>query len=129
MNNEPDVCFQIVDDNLDLQYLIQLKLSEDPRLKFGGAATNIIEAIKLMRVTHCQILILDHFIEGEVMGLQAAPIIKAANPEIKIILFSSQDLIKEANAEPAIDLYLEKRDLNKLLPAALRLLGMDAEEE
>ncbi len=126
MNKEYGLCYQVIEDNHDFQLLIQLKLKGEPRLKFGGAATNAIEAVELVRSTDCKLLILDHFIEGEIMGLAAAPLIKAANPEIKIILFTSHDLASEASREPTIDAYLQKKDLNKLLPTILRLLGMDS---
>ncbi len=126
MNTEYGLCYEVVEDDLDLQFLIQLKFKGEPHLKFCGAATNVIEALELVRSTNCKVLILDHFIEGQIMGLQAAPLIKAAKPEIKIILFTSHDLATEASREPAIDAYLQKRDLNKLLPLALRLLGMDS---
>ncbi len=126
MNEEPGLCYQVIEDDLDLQFLIQLKLNVDSRLKFAGAATNAIDAIELARSANCKVLILDHFIEGQIMGLHAAPLIKAANPNIKIILFTSHDLAIEASREPAIDAYLQKKDFNKLLPTALRLLGMDS---
>ncbi len=48
------------------------------------------------------------------------------DPDIKIILFTSHDLAIEASREPTIDTYLQKKDLNKLLPTVLRLLGMDS---
>ncbi len=126
MKQESELCYQIVEDDLDLQLLIQLKLNLDSRLKFTGAAANAIDGVELVRSANCKVLILDHFIEGEIMGLQAAPLIKAVNPDINIILFTSHDLAIEASREPAIDAYLQKKDLNKLLPTALRLLGMDA---
>ena len=108
------------------QLLIQLKLKREPRLNFAGAATNAIDGIELVRSTICHILILDHFIEGQLMGLAAAPLIKVANPEIKIILLTSHDLALEVSREPAIDMYLQKRDLSRLLPAMLELLEMDS---
>ncbi len=123
---EYGLCYQIIEDDLDLQMLIQLKFKGEPRLKFCGAASSAIDGIKLVRETDCKVLILDHFIDGAIMGLAAAPLIKAANPEIKIILFTSHDLAVEASRESAIDAYLQKKDLNKLLPTVLRLLGMDS---
>ncbi len=125
MSEEYGLCYEIVEDDLDLQLLVQLKFKSEPRLKFCGAASNAIEAIELVRSTNCKVLVLDHFIEGQIMGLQAAPLIKAVNPDIKIILFTSHDLATEASREPAIDAYLQKRDLNRLLPTALRLLGLE----
>ncbi len=126
INEEYGFCYQVIEDDPDLQLLIQLKFNVDSRLKFAGAATNSIDAIELVRSTNCKVLILDHFIEGQIMGLHAAPLIKAANPDIKIILFTSHDLAIEASREPAIDAYLQKKNLNKLLPTVLRLLRMDS---
>ncbi len=125
MNAELELCYLVIEDDPDLQLLIQLKLKADSRLKFAGAATNAIEAIELVRSTKCKVLILDHFILGETMGLEAAPLIKAVNPEIKIILFTSHDLATEASRESAIDAYLQKKYLNSLLPMVLGLLGME----
>ncbi len=59
------------------------------------------------------------------MGLQAAPLIKAVAPDIRIILFTSHDLALEVSREPTIDTYLHKSDMAKLLPTALRLLGLE----
>ena len=125
MNQACDMSYQVLEDDLDLQLLIQLKLQRDSRLKFAGATTNFDDGIELIRSTKCQILILDHFIEGRIMGLEAAPLIKAVHPEIKIILFTSHDLAVEASREPSIDVYLQKRDMNNLLPTMLRLLKLD----
>ncbi len=126
MSEKYGLCYEIIEDDLDLQLLVQLKFKGEPRLKFCGAATNAIDAIELVRSTNCKVLILDHFLEGQIMGLQAAPLIKAVKPDIKIILFTSHDLAIEASRESAIDAYLQKKDFNKLLPTALRLLGMDS---
>lgn len=125
MSAETGVCFLVVEDDLDMQFLIQLKLNADPHLRFCGAATNSTDAIALAYETSHGVVILDHFIEGQIMGLQAAPLIKAAAPNIRIILLTSHDLAIEASREPAIDAYLRKSDMKNLLPTALRLLGFE----
>ena len=125
MNTENQVCFLVVEDDLDMQFLIQLKLGADSRLRFCGAATNSTDAIALVQNIGRGIVILDHFIEGQIMGLQTAPLIKAVAPETLIILFTSHDLAIEVSREPAIDAYLRKKDIKNLLPTALRLLGID----
>lgn len=119
------VCFLVVEDDLDMQFLIQLKLNADPHLRSCGAATNSTDAITLARDMDRGVVVLDHFIEGQIMGLQAAPLIKAAAPNTRIILLTSHDLAIEASREPAIDAYLRKTEMKKLLPTALRLLGFD----
>ncbi len=125
MSKEHGLCYQIIEDNHDFQLLIQLKIEGESRLKFDRTSTTAAEGIEHARNTNCKLIILDHFIDGEIMGLQAAPLIKAVNPDIKIILFTSHDLALEASREPAIDAYMQKRDLNKLLPTMLRLLGLE----
>ena len=125
MNIENQVCFLVVEDDLDMQLLIQLKLSADSRLRFCGAATNSTDAIALVNGMGRGVITLDHFIEGQIMGLQAAPLLKAVAPNMPIILFTSHDLAVEVSREPAIDAYLRKSDMKNLLPTALRLLGID----
>ena len=125
MSTENGVCFLVIEDDLDMQFLIQLKLNADPHLRFCGAATNSTDAIALANGTDHGVVILDHFIEGQIMGLQAAPLIKAVAPNLPIILFTSHDLSVEVSREPAIDAYLRKSDMKNLLPTALRLLGIE----
>ena len=125
MSTENGVCFLVVEDDLDMQFLIRLKLNPDPHLRSCGTATNSTDAIALAYGMGRGVVILDHFIEGRIMGLQAAPLIKAAAPNMPIILLTSHDLAIEASREPAIDAYLRKSEMKKLLPTALRLLGFE----
>lgn len=125
MNGENEACFLVVEDDLDMQFLIKLKLNADPHLRPCGTATNSTDAITLAHDMGRGVIILDHFIEGQIMGLQAAPLIKAAAPNMRIILLTSHDLAIEASREPAIDAYLRKTEMKKLLPTALRLLGFE----
>ncbi len=128
MTTADETCFRVllvVEDDLDMQLLIQLKLKADPRLQLCGTATNSTDAIELVRGTSPGVVILDHFIDGQIMGLQLAPLIKAEAPNARIILFTSHDLSVEVSREPAIDAYLRKSDLAKLLPTVQRLLGLE----
>ncbi|MEO7574456.1 MAG: response regulator [Ilumatobacteraceae bacterium] len=122
---ENDQCYWVIEDDLDFQFLVQLKFKIESRLKFCGAATNSTDSIELVRGTNPGVVVLDHFIEGQIMGLQLAPLIKAVAPSTRIILLTSHDLELEASREPAIDAYLRKSDLVKLLPTAQRLLGLE----
>lgn len=115
----------VVEDDLNIQLLIQLTLSADPRLEFcekATTATTATEAIAIARETDPDLVILDHFIDGQIMGLQAAPLIKAVAPNARIILLSAHNLAVEASREPAIDAYLHKNDLRKLRSTVQRLL-------
>jgi hypothetical protein len=69
---------------------------------------------------------LDHYIDGPVMGVQAAALIKEAAPDAKILVFSDYDLAAECRDEPAVDAFLHKRQRNHLLSTVLRLVGLDA---
>jgi hypothetical protein len=69
-------------------------------------------------------VILDHFIEGTVMGIDLAPLLKKVAPSAKIMLFTTHDLAVEVSREPAIDRYLRKNDLDILLPAVREMLGL-----
>ena len=125
MTTENALRYWVIEDDVDLQLLVQLKFRADTRLRFCGAVTNSTDAIELVRGTDPGIVVLDHFIEGQIMGLQLAPLIRAVAPNARIILFTSHDLALEVSREPAIDAYLRKSDLAKLLPIALRLMGLE----
>ena len=124
MTTESALRYWIIEDDIDMQYLVQMKLGVDVRARFCGAATNSIDALELLSGIENGVVVLDHFIEGQIMGLQLAPLIKAVAPSARIILFTSHDLAFEVSREPAIDAYLRKNDLAKLLPTALRLMGL-----
>lgn len=116
----------VVEDDPDMQLLIQLMLGAEPLFEFCGAAATACEAIALAQAKQPELIVLDHFIEGQMMGLQAAPLIKAVAPDVHIILFTSHDLAVEVNREPSIDIWLRKSDIGKLLPTARNLLGLKA---
>ena len=116
----------VVEDDPGMRVLIEELIGEDQRLTLSGELSNVEDAIQTARVTQPDLMILDHFIEGEIMGLQAAPMLKAAVPHAKIILFTSHDLTVEARREPAIDALVLKRDLDQLLPTAQSLLGLSS---
>ena len=125
MTTQSELSFWIIEDDIDMQYLVQLKFGVDMRTRFCGAATNSIDALELLRGIDPGVVVLDHFIEGQIMGLQLAPLIKAAAPNVRIVLLTSHDLAFEVSREPAIDAYLRKNELAKLLPTALQLMGLE----
>lgn len=114
----------VVEDDPGMRILIDELLREDSRLELSQHVADLDAALEAARSTQPDLVILDHFIEGDVMGLQAAPILKAAAPEAKIILFTSHDLSVEAEREPAIDALVLKRNIDQLLPTAQSLLGL-----
>ena len=114
----------IVEDDQDMQTLIRITLQADSRLELVGSAATADEAVELARESQPDVVILDHFIDGKIMGLDAAPLIKGVSPGSKVLLFTSHDLLVEAKREPAVDEYLRKHDIGSLLPTVQRLLGL-----
>jgi DNA-binding NarL/FixJ family response regulator len=114
----------IVEDEPDIRMMIRAILSSDKRIEVCGEAASAAEAIEAARATDPGLIVLDHSIEGDIMGVQAAPLLKQVAPNAKILLFSAFDLRAEANAEPAIDEFLSKSDVGKLLQTVQRLLGL-----
>jgi len=115
----------VVEDDADMRMLVRIMFDADPRLEVVGEATTANEAVEVARSNDPGLIILDHFIEGDVMGLEAAPMLKEAAPHAKIILFTSHELSVEAAREPAIDAYLSKSNLHMLLPTAQQLVGLE----
>ena len=121
MAGEKIKVLMVVEDQPDMQLLIGLALKRDPRLEVYGQASSAEEALALLEAGEPGLVILDHGLAGELMGLQAAPLIKAKAPSVTILLFTAFDMSGEAAAEPAIDAYLRKDNIEQLLPTVQRL--------
>ena len=115
----------LVEDDPDYRLLIRVALGADPRLEMSGEALSVESGIRLAREVHPRLIILDHNLDGEMIGLSAAPQLKAAAPDSKILLFTAYDLEAESRREPAVDAYLRKDKIGKLLPTAQRLLDLE----
>lgn len=115
----------VVEDDHDMHTLITITLRVDSRLQLQGHAATAEEAIEAARQLQPNLVILDHFIDGPIMGLDAAPLIKQAAPSAQILLFTSHDLRVEARRESAVNEYLRKHDIQQLLPTVRRMLGLD----
>jgi DNA-binding NarL/FixJ family response regulator len=118
------VAFAIVEDEPDMRLLIRLALTRDARLEPVGEAASAADALALVASTSPGLIVLDHSIEGDVMGLQAAPLLKAEAEGAKILLFTAFDMAQEADEEPAVDGYLRKDRIDQLLVTAQRLVGL-----
>lgn len=114
----------VVEDDLDMRLIIRITLEADPRLQIVGEAGTAEEAIEIARSENPGLIILDNSLEGEMTGLEAAPILKDVAPHAKVLLFTAYDLRSEAKREPAIDAFLRKDHLKDLLPVILRLLDL-----
>lgn len=114
----------VIENDPDMRRLIRLELMDDPEIEVAGEAATVEAAIELMRGAETGLVILDHFLDDETRGIEAAPALKAAAPGARILLLTSDDLAAEARRQPAIDAYLRKTDIDKLLPTARELLGL-----
>ena len=116
----------IVEDEPDMRLLVRVMLAADPRFELIGEAASARDAITLAEAAAPGLVVLDHTLEGDLTGLMAAPLLKAASPGSKIILFSAHDLAAAARDEPAVDAFVPKTDIGKLLATAQRLVGLDS---
>lgn len=114
----------VVEDDPDIRFLIKLTLRADERLEVMGEAATAAEAVVLAGSEQPGLIILDHYIEGTVMGLDAVPDLKAAAPAAKILLFSSHDLSAEVARQPLVDAFLRKDRIGDLLPTVQALLEL-----
>lgn len=124
MSKEPRVLVAVEDDP-DFQRLIRVTLSEDPRLSMAEDNPATIEdAVEVARELKPRLIVLDHNLQGKMVGLTGAKKLKEAAPEAKILLFTAYDVAAEARRESAIDEYLHKDDVGQLLETARRLVGL-----
>lgn len=114
----------VIEDDPEMTDLVRVLLEDQQQMEIKGTCATAKEALELIRSVPTDLVILDHFIEGDIMGLQAAPMIKQAAPDAKIILLSGHDLSVESEREQAIDAFLAKSQVNELVPTCLRLLGL-----
>src|SRR5581483_6531299 len=105
----------VVEDEEDMRFMIRVTLSRDPRLVLLGEAATAEEAIELARGLQPGAVVLDHQLDGKLTGLEAAPLIKAAAPNSKILLFTAFDLEREAQEDPSVDAYLRKDGVKHLV--------------
>ncbi len=116
----------VVEDDPDMRFLVQLRFATDPRFEIAGNADTAEEAIELARGSEPGLIVLDHALNGVMTGLEAAPLLKEAAPNAKIILFTAHsELRDQAIASQAVDAFLLKTDIEGLLPLAQRLVGFD----
>lgn len=115
----------IVEDDHDISRLVRFQFELDPDFEIDGAAVDVESAITAARADQPDLVALDHKLEGDVSGLDAAPRLKAVAPTSKIILFSASEELREpALDEPAVDAFLLKTDIRRLVPLARSILGL-----
>lgn len=117
----------VVENDPDMRRLIRVELMDDPRIEVSGEAATVEAAIGLLAGREPALVILDNYLDDDTRGIDAAPALKEAAPHARILLLTADDLSAEARREPAIDAYLRKTDIERLLPTARKLLGLEGE--
>jgi DNA-binding NarL/FixJ family response regulator len=118
--------FVVIEDEPDMRLLISMMLKRDPRLELLGEASSAEQALRMLDSIEPGLIVLDHGIEGDIMGLEAAPLLKAKAPRAKILLFTAFDMSRQAAAEPAIDAFLRKDRIDHLLATVQGLLELES---
>ena len=114
----------VVEDNHDIRMLIRLSFRMDPRLEVSGEAVTASQALQLATGLRPALIILDQRLRDDTSGLDVAPLLKAAAPGTKILLFSAFDLRREAASSESVDAVLRKDNIRELLPTAQRMLRL-----
>lgn len=115
----------VVEDDPDICMLVRFRFRVDADFDIDGETADVASAVAYASVSHPDLVILDHRLEGEVTGLEGAPLLKQVSPDSKIILFSASEELRIPAAEsPAIDAFLLKTDIERLVPLSRELLGL-----
>ena len=112
----------LVEDDATICAVIEILLSTEPDLELVGTAMTAEEGIELVRRLAPDLVLLDNQLDGPMTGIQAAPSMKGAAPNVVVLLCTALDLAAVAASEPSIDGYLRKDDLVDLVDVVRRLL-------
>ncbi len=117
----------VVEDDADIRRLVKLLFSRDPNFEVIGETDSAEECLEILKAVEEEgLIVLDHTLEGELDGISAAPHFKEVAPKMKIILFTADSNLRaRAKKEPAIDAFVVKTEIVKLLPTARRLCGLE----
>lgn len=109
----------MIEDDPDVRFLIRTIINADGNFEIEGEAASADGAMALAAEVgdRSLVFILDNSLEGPTTGLEIAPRLKERQPTAKIILFTAYEHLREqATHEPAIDAFLLKTDMRRLLP-------------
>lgn len=114
------VSILIVDDDPQFRQLLQLVLRRAEDLAFVGEAPEGRTGIELSEQLRPDVVLLDLMMPG-MDGFEALPLIKAAHPEIAVIVLTALD-VDEAERALALGAagVVEKRDIVEDLEPAIR---------
>ena len=113
----------VVEDHPDMRALLRLLLGTERGFEVLFEASSGEEALDVLAEDPgAGVIVLDQSLEGEMTGLEVAPLLKERAPEAQIVLFTAHDLASEAAANPAIDRFVRKDRIIEL-PDVLRSLA------
>ena len=116
----------VVEDDPDIRMLVRFQFSRDTDFELDGEAADVEAAVEMAAAMAPDLIVLDHKLVGTTTGLQGAPLLRAAAPAAKILLFSaSEELRIPAANEPAIDAFLLKTEIGRLVALSRSLVGLD----
>ena len=115
----------VVEDDPDIRMLVRLRFRFDTDFDLEGEAADIPTAVVFATASHPDLIILDHRLEGDLTGLEGAPLLKQAAPDSKIVLFSASEELRIPAAESsAIDAFLLKTEIERLVSLSREVLGL-----
>jgi len=115
----------IVEDDPDIQSLISIIFSMDPRFAVAGLASSAEDGLEMARTTGPAIIVLDDRLSGPLTGVDAVPHFREAAPKAKIIVFTAYaNLQAQVVEQPDVDAFLLKTETAELLPLAQQLTNM-----
>ena len=114
----------VIENDVDMRDLIRFVLEPELELRIVGETGTAEHGVALVERNQPELVILNHYLDGDTRGLDVAGALKEAAPQAKVLLFSSFDLTIEASREAAVDAFLNKRRLTSLLPTVSELLDL-----
>jgi diguanylate cyclase (GGDEF)-like protein len=110
----------IVDDTPDVRRMVRVLL-ERAGATVGAEVATVTDAVGVLDASSVGVVILDHHLDGGILGFDGAAMLKERAPLAKVVLFSAMDLAADAARNPAIDAFVRK-DLVLDLPRVVRSL-------
>ena len=110
----------VVDDEIDIRKLVKVALEFDEQLVVVGVAGSAVEAVEAAQRTAPDLIVLDNKLGGGETGLDIAIQLRQALPDVRLVLFSANDVIDLRESQ--VDAVLPKTDIARLPEVVHRLL-------
>lgn len=114
----------VVENDVDLSNLVKLTFKTHPDFIVDGHASSATTAIERAGTIAPDLIVLDHFLDGDQTGLDVARQLKEVAPGCRIILFSASEQPREAAMDsPYVDAFVLKTNVGSLVARARQVLG------